>query len=286
MKINQISPDEHVFTKVLAHIPKPPKTLYYIGNLPQKRLPTLAIVGTRRPSTYGVEVTSRFAYEIAKKGVVIVSGLALGVDAIAHKAAMEAKGVTMAVLPCGLPKIAPATNRNIAENMVKSGGALLSEYSSEVVASWKSNMLERNRLVSGLADGLLITEASARSGTLNTARHALEQGKEVFVVPGNITSPLSAGCNALIKQGALPVTEVADILNVIAPDLVTPQAVLALGDTPLESDIIALLNSGVRDGEALQVSLAVTTAELNGALTMLELNGAIRGLGANQWTLR
>lgn len=286
MKINQISPDEHVFTKVLAHIPKPPKTLYYIGNLPQKRLPTLAIVGTRRPSTYGVEVTSRFAYEIAKKGVVIVSGLALGVDAIAHKAAMEAKGVTMAVLPCGLPKIAPATNRNIAENMVKSGGALLSEYSSEVVASWKSNMLERNRLVSGLADGLLITEASARSGTLNTARHALEQGKEVFVVPGNITSPLSAGCNALIKQGALPVTEVADILNVIAPDLVTPQAVLALGDTPLESDIIALLNSGVRDGEALQVSLAVTTAELNGALTMLELNGAIRGLGANQWTLK
>lgn len=286
MKINQISPDEHVFTKVLAHIPKPPKTLYYIGNLPQKRLPTLAIVGTRRPSTYGVEVTSRFAYEIAKKGVVIVSGLALGVDAIAHKAAMEAKGVTMAILPCGLPKIAPATNRNIAENMVKSGGALLSEYSSEVVASWKSNMLERNRLVSGLADGLLITEASARSGTLNTARHALEQGKEVFVIPGNITSPLSAGCNALIKQGALPVTEFADILNVIAPDLVTPQAVLALGDTPLESDIIALLNSGVRDGEALQVSLAVTTAELNGALTMLELNGAIRGLGANQWTLR
>lgn len=286
MKINQISPDEHVFTKVLAHIPKPPKTLYYIGNLPQKRLPTLAIVGTRRPSTYGVEVTSRFAYEIAKKGVVIVSGLALGVDAIAHKAAMEAKGVTMAVLPCGLPKIAPATNRNIAENMVKSGGALLSEYGSEVVASWKSNMLERNRLVSGLADGLLITEASARSGTLNTARHALEQGKEVFVIPGNITSPLSAGCNALIKQGALPVTEFADILNVIAPDLVTPQAVLALGDTPLESDIIALLNSGVRDGEALQVSLAVTTAELNGALTMLELNGAIRGLGANQWTLR
>ncbi len=286
MKINQTLPDKHSFLQVTAHIPNPPKTLYYIGTLPEKRIPTIAIVGTRKPTTYGTEVTNRLTHDLAAKGVVVVSGLALGVDALAHKAALDAKGVTIAVLPCGLNKIAPATNRGLAISILKKGGALVSEYPDTEVISWKSNMHQRNRIVSGLSDAILITEASARSGTLNTAAHALAQGKTVFVVPGNITSPSSAGCNALLKQGATPVTEAADVLQVIAPHLITAQNILALGSNPLESKIIKLLNDGLRDGEQIQRELSLSTSEFNTALTMLELSGAIRPLGANQWALR
>lgn len=286
MKINEIIPDKHKFLQITAHIPNPPKKLYYIGELPAKRVPTIAIVGTRKPTSYGVEVTTRLASELAGKGVVVVSGLALGTDALAHKAALSAKGVTVAVLPCGLNTIAPRSNRQLAIDIISHGGALVSEYHVDDEVAWKSNMHARNRIVSGLSDAILITEASARSGTLNTAAHALAQGKTVFVVPGNITSPSSAGCNALLKQGATPVTETSDILQVIAPDLVSPQATLALGNNPIESKIITLLDSGVRDGEQIQRELGLVTGEFNTALTMLELSGTIRALGANQWTLR
>ena len=286
MKINKISPDKSPFLQITVNIPKPPKILFYIGELPGTRVPAIAVVGTRKPTSYGVEVTSQLAGELASKGVVIVSGLALGTDALAHKAALSAGGVTMAVLPCGLDTIVPRTNRDLAINILEHGGALLSEYPPNSTASYKSNMLERNRIVSGLSDGILITEAGARSGTLNTASHALAQGKDVFVVPGNITSPMSAGCNALIKQGATPVTCAADILQVIAPSLLTKQPALAMGASPLEAHIIELLNSGLRDGDQIQNQLRVTTPELNSALTMLELSGTVRALGANQWTLR
>lgn len=286
MKINETTPLKHKYLQITAGIPNPPKSLFYIGELPTKRVPTIAIVGTRHPSTYGTEVTNRLAGDLAAKGVVIASGLALGVDALAHKAALATKGVTIAVLPCGLNTIAPKTNRGLAIDIVTNGGALMSEYAPGAEVSWKSNMLQRNRLVSGLSDAILITEANARSGTLNTAAHALAQGKTVFVVPGNITSPLSAGCNNLLKQGATPVTEAADILQVIAPDLVAPQATLALGSTPLESQIISLLNDGLRDGDEIRHHTKTEVGEFNSALTMLELAGTIRPLGANQWSLR
>ena len=168
----------------------------------------------------------------------------------------------------------------------------MSEHSTDdtepyILGRW--SFLERNRLVSGLADAVLITEASARSGTLNTAAHALTQGKDVFVVPGNITSPQSAGCNALIKQGATPVTSLDDILSVVAPesmpDARTDQTKLPLGSTPAETAIIEQLAQGIRDGDQLQKTTQLPATEFNTALTMLELTGAIRSLGANQWTL-
>lgn len=161
----------------------------------------------------------------------------------------------------------------------------MSEYDLDVgVRPYR--LLERNRIVSGISDAIIITEAASRSGTLNTAAHALEQGKEVFVVPGNITSPLSSGCNALLKQGATPVTCAEDVLEVIAPDLLKAQAVIPLGSNELESSIISLIQSGTRDGDALLGQLSISVGELNQALTMLELAGTVRSLGANQWTLR
>ena len=284
MKINRISPESSEFLQILTSIAVVPKKLYYIGTLPASRTPAVAIVGTRKPSLYGKEVTHTLSYELAKRGITIISGLALGVDGIAHKAALEARGTTIAVLANGLPAIYPATHRQLANDIISANGAILTEYEPETSAR-PYQFLHRNRIVSGLSDAIIITEASARSGTLNTAMHALEQGKEVFVVPGNITSPLSAGCNALLKQGAHVVTKAEDVLEIIAPDLLQPQTQLALGDTPAETSILQLIQSGVRDGETLQQQSNLTASKFSTTLTMLELNGSIRALGGNQWTL-
>lgn len=285
MKINQISPQDNKFLQITGNIPLMPKRLYYIGNLPTERCPTVAIVGTRKPTAYGAEVTTQLATDLARRGVIIVSGLALGTDAIAHRATLDAGGTTLAVLANGLSKITPMTNRQLGENIIASSGAILSEYEPNE-PPYLVRFLERNRIVSGISDAILITEASSRSGTLNTARHALEQGKTVFVVPGNITSPLSAGCNSLLKQGATPVTCVEDILEIIAPDLLRPQAQLALGDNPLQTKVIQLLQSGVRDGDELQKQSGAVAGDFASELTMMEINGTVRSLGANQWTLR
>ena len=163
---------------------------------------------------------------------------------------------------------------------------MITEYTSDDEISYQSNFLERNRIVAGLADAVLITEAAARSGTLNTAAHALAQGKEVFVVPGNITSPMSSGCNALIKQGAHVALSADDIIQVIAPELLRQQSTLPLGSTPAEIAILQQLKDGVRDGDEIQRNTELSAVEITTALTMLELSGAIHGLGANQWTLR
>lgn len=262
-----------------------PKKLYYMGTLPVERRPTIAIVGTRKPTAYGTEVTTRLATDLARKGIVIVSGMALGVDGIAHRAAMEAGGTTIAVQGNGLARLYPRTHEQLGNTIIASGGAIISEYEPDVPAR-DYHFLQRNRIVSGLSDGVLITEASVRSGTLNTARHALEQGKDVFVVPGNITSPQSAGCNQLLRQGAIPVTSADDIIDVIAPGLLEPQAKLALGDNPLQVTIITHLQAGVRDGDELQRLSGADAQTFASELTMMEIDGLIRGLGANQWTVR
>lgn len=284
MKINSLSPQSNNFLQIITTIALVPKKLYFIGNLPTERRPTVAIVGTRKPSTYGKEVTYKIAYELAKRGVVIVSGLALGVDAIAHRAALDAGGTTIAVLANGLPAIQPATNRQIGEDIVAKGGAIITEYPPDTDAR-VHHFLARNRIVSGLSDATIITEAAAKSGTLNTAGHTLEQGRELCVVPGNITSPLSAGCNHLLKQGAHPITSAQDILEIIAPDLLQPQTQLALGDNPLQTQILQLIQSGTRDGDELQRLTKLPVSTFSTELTMLELNGMIRSLGGNQWTV-
>lgn len=285
IKINRISPQTHKYLKGLEDIYKAPDKLYYLGELPSERMPTVAIVGTRKPSSYGREVTERLAYDLAARGVVIVSGLALGVDAIAHKAALEASGRTIVVQANGLDKIYPATNRQLADHILASGGAIVSEYEPGT-SPMQYRFLERNRIVSGLADAVVITEAASRSGTLNTAARALEQGKELFVVPGNITSPLSAGCNSLLQQGAAPALSANDILQAIAPATTSEQSALPLGTNTEETKIIELLSSGVRDGDELQNRSDIDTSLFSQTLTMMEINGIIRPLGANQWTLR
>lgn len=285
MKINKISPQDSKYLQIIANIAKCPQKLYFIGKVPSTRIVTVAIVGSRKPTSYGEETTYRLAYELAKRGIVVVSGLAYGVDSIAHRATLEAGGLTLAVLAGGLDDIYPASHRKLASKIVDQGGALISEYPvGTEPKGWR--FLERNRLISGLADAVILTEATEKSGTMSTVMHALDQGKNVFVVPGNITSPLSIGCNRLIKQGAHPITCVEDVLEIIAPDLLRPQAILPLGDSKLETDIIRILQAGVRDGEEIQLQSGANSSDFSITLTNMEISGTIRALGGNRWTLR
>lgn len=285
MKINSISPLKHKYLQIIDTIAKKPERLYFIGDLPSDRVTSVAIVGSRKPTPYGREVTYQLSYDLAKYGVIIISGLALGVDGIAHRAALEAGGKTIAVLANGVDTIYPASHRDLGHQIINSGGAILSEYEPGTLAR-DFQFLERNRIISGLSDAVIVTEAAARSGTLSTVAHALEQGREVFVVPGNITSPLSAGCNALIKQGAQPVTCAEDVIEIIAPNLLKAQQTLPLGNTPLESKIIGLIQSGVRSGDELLAITNISASEFSQTLTIMEISGSIRALGGNQWTLR
>lgn len=285
MKINKISPPEHPYTEELQYHPNPPSKLFYRGELPSSRTPTVAIVGTRKPTIYGREIAKKIANEVASRGGIVVSGMALGIDGIAHNAAIEAGGITLAVLANGVDKLYPTSHRGLGEKILKTGGAILSEYEPGIPAL-PYRFLERNRIVSGLADAVVVVEAAARSGTLSTASHALNQGKEVFAVPGNITSPLSAGCNKLIKQGAQPLTEVQDLIDFLFPKQQTSKQISLLkGDTPAENKILELLASGVSNGEELLKKSGLNPSNFNQSITMLEIKDLISG-DANNWNLK
>ena len=284
MKINTISPEKQSYLQIVSAIAKPPKKLHFIGKLPENRVETVAIVGTRKPTAYGKEVAHQLAYDLAKHGVIVISGLALGIDSIAHRAALEANGTTLAVLANGVDKPYPTSHTNLAREILKSGGALISEYEPGT-PPLPHQFLARNRIVSGLADAVIVVEAAQRSGTLSTVNHALEQGKDVFAVPGNITSPLSAGCNALIKQGAQPITSADDVLQILKPQFKKEHSQIFV-DTPTEQTILDLLQQGVRDGDELLEKSELNASEFNQTLSMLEIKGIVRALGANQWTVK
>jgi DNA processing protein len=287
MKIHKMSLSTSDVPEKLRNIPQPPKGLFVLGAdidaLLQK--PCVTIIGSRKVSAYGKTVTLNLAGELAKAGVVVISGLAIGVDGLAHKAALDAGGLTVAVLPTGLDRIYPATHHDLARQIVDRGGALVTEY-PDGTQTYKMHFIERNRIASGLGDALLVTEAAEKSGTLHTANFALEQGKPVLAVPGNITSPTSAGTNNLIKTGATPVTGVKDILHAlgIEPVLTNKQAPRS-GD-PQEQILLDLLFSGVDDGAALLSQSGLELRSFNQSLTMLEIRGQIRPLGGNRWGLQ
>lgn len=309
LKNNEIRPQEADFTEVLDTIALTPKKLYFYGKMPENRLKlgtkrtyerpkSLAIVGTRRPTKYGEEIAYKLAFEAAKRGAVVVSGLAYGIDSVAHRGALDAGGVTVAVLGTPIDEIYPRTHVGLAERIIEMGGCVMSEVPAgtetgeEYVPGrryyQKTCFLERNRIISGLADIVVIPEAAERSGSLNTAAHALEQGREVFAVPGDIGRPLSRGCNRLIKQGATPYLEPEDVLNLLFPSQrrrKSAQAELLFGDTEIETSLLRVLAAGVRDGEEILSRGEVSTRDFNQAMTMLEIKGRVKALGANQWML-
>lgn len=246
--------------------------------------PSIAVVGSRKVSAYGKIVTTQLTEGLAKAGLVIISGLALGVDSLSHKAALDGGGLTIAVLPCGLDRIYPATHRMLARRILEQGGALITEY-PEGTGVYPSNFIARNRIASGLADAVLITEAAEKSGSLHTARFALEQGKDVLAVPGNITSPTSVGTNNLIKSGANPVTCVDDVLYAMGLAPISTKREAPRGQDPDEQLLLDLLFAGVSDGHELLAKSGLEVSHFNQTLTMLEIRGLIRPLGNNSWSL-
>jgi DNA processing protein len=284
VQVKKVSLNAHGYPAILSHISGAPKELFVAGEFETlMALPRVAIVGSRRVTPYGKSVTARLAADLARQGIVIISGLALGVDAVAHRAAVEAGGLTLAVLPGPVEQIYPSSHAALAKQIVESGGALASEFPDGTPA-FRWNFISRNRIVSALCDALLITEAAEKSGTLHTAKFALEQGKDVLAVPGNITSELSKGTNNLIKSGAAPVTSVDDILLVLH---LKPQVIARRikGETESEQLLIDLLAKEIRDGSELLIKSKLDVGEFNQTLTMLEISGKVRSLGANQWSL-
>ncbi len=290
-KINRITPLETKFTEVLDTIALKPKTLYFYGKIPKNVSKTVAIVGSRHNTKYGEEVAYKIAYDLAKHGVIIISGLAYGIDSIAHRGCLDAGGKTVAVLGTPIDKIYPRAHESLAKEILDNDGAILSEYGPGEDCYPNTNaFLCRNRIISGLSDVIVIVEAAEKSGSLNTAAHALNQGKEVFAVPGNINNPYSRGCNKLIKQGAFPYIEPKDILELLFPEeyLKKHKKLLKanlIGDSEVETLILQALAKGFRSGEEIMNETHLPPELFNEATTTLEIKSRIRALGMNNWSL-
>jgi DNA processing protein len=286
MKVNSLKLNDPCYPSVLKNIANSPKQLFWTGTNPDSwlDLPRVAIVGSRKISPYGTQVTHKFASELAQAGVVIISGLAFGVDAAAHHAALEAGGTAVVILPTPLDKISPVSNQQLARRILDQHGTLISEYPNgdEVHVS---NFIARNRIVSGLADIVLITEAAVNSGSLHTARFALEQGKTVMAVPGNITSPVSEGCNNLIKSGAVPVTTAEDVFFALKINPAKQKQSRAFHGSPEEEKVLQLISEGITVQEDLALTADIDGAAIGSVLTMLEINGHIRPMGGGTWTM-
>ncbi|MBQ3271182.1 DNA-processing protein DprA [Candidatus Saccharibacteria bacterium] len=297
MEIKQISPLEHNFTEVLKRLVLIPKTLYYYGKFPVLRQKTVAIVGARRNTQYGYEIAYKAAYEAARAGAVIVSGLAYGVDSIAHRAALDAGGVTIGILGTPIDQIYPAAHKKLAQEIVEKGGAIVSEYGQKDLAvggkEMRARFLARNRIIAGLSDAVLVAEAADRSGTLNTAMHALDCGVELLAVPGDITRLTSVGCNRLIKQGAIPYTEPDDLLDLLFPERIVKRhskkllnKLLLKAETEIERAILREIFDGAQDGDEISKKLGLSASEFAQVVTMLEIKGLVVSLGMNKWMVR
>lgn len=283
--VTLLTRDDPGYPARLRQIAGAPPVLYVKGALTPADDLALGIVGTRRATAYGREVTMRLAGELAAAGLTIVSGLAKGVDACAHDAALRAGGRTIAFLGSGVDVIYPAEHRALAARIANGGqGALVSEYHLGTTPD-APNFPARNRLISGMSLGVLVTEAPLRSGALITTDFAAEQGRDVFAVPGSILSPNSAGPNELLKEGARPVTCAEDILEEL--NLVRQEAQAetrrALPENDDERAVLRMLGDGPTHVNDLSQSSGLPVAALGSLLMMLELKGMVRQLGVGQY---
>ena len=277
------SPDHPVYLKEIAN---PPALLYVRGQLRRDDEWAVAVVGTRRLTAYGRQVTCEIVRGLVRSKVTIVSGLARGIDSVAHKEAIECGGRTLAVLGCGPDIIYPAENRAVAHRIIDGQGALISDYPLGTQPDAK-NFPPRNRIISGLSLGVIVIEAGQRSGALITAKFALEQDREVFAVPGNINSPASKGTNKLIQQGAKLVRRVDDILEELNLTMVPEHSALQMV-MPETAEEVAIL--GHLSHQPLHIDELTRLAELpsgmvSSTLSMMELKGMVQQVGGMNFVL-
>jgi DNA processing protein len=278
--------NSEAYPSYLREIDGAPPLVYVHGSLEEIDRWAVAVVGTRRLTSYGRQVTQELVTGLVLNGVTIVSGLARGIDAIAHKSALDHGGRTIAVLGSGPDCIYPPENRSLARQIVNGRGAVISEYGMGVQPEAK-NFPPRNRIISGLSLGVIVVEAGDRSGAGITARFALEQGRDVFAVPGNIYSPASVGTNRLIQQGAKLVIGVDDVLEELNLAMVLEHSAvqLALPETEDESAIFANLSAQPVHVDDLSRSTGLSSSVVSSTLTLMELKGMVRQVGGMNYVV-
>lgn len=269
----------------LRNIHDPPPVLYLKGELTPEDDWAVAVVGTRRASVYGKEAARQLATDLVRNGVTVVSGLAAGIDSVAHQAALDSGGRTIAVLGSGVDVVYPEQNQRLADQIARQG-ALVSEYPLGTRPE-RSNFPPRNRIISGLALGVIVAEAGARSGALITADFAAEQGRDVFAVPGSIFQRSCEGANRLIQDGARPVLSVADVLEELNLAQISQQAEVraVVPTTPSEQAVLALLSGEPVHVDELGRTTEMPAATVAGVLALLELKGLARQVGGMSYVL-
>lgn len=274
------------YPKRLLEIYNSPPTLYMKGTIEPSDSWAVAIVGTRRLTSYGRQVTRELAAGLARNGVTIVSGLARGIDALAHQTAVDVGGRTIAVLGSGIDFIYPPENRQLAAQIIDGHGAVVTEYAMGV-APERKNFPPRNRIISGLSLGTIVIEAAARSGALITTNFAMEQGREVFAVPGPITSASSKGCNRLIQQGAKLVSCVEDVLEELNLSAAPQQQAMqmTLPESAEEAVLLAHLSAEPIHIDELSRKVKLPASMVSGTLTMMELKGMVQQTGRMMYVL-
>lgn len=285
-KVSALVFSDKDYPQLLKEIPDPPGLLYYKGKIKPEDQVSLAVVGSRKYTSYGREATEKLVEPLAQNGLTIVSGLALGIDAIAHQAALQVKGRTIGVLGCGLDQVYPVANIRLADRIIAAGGAIVSEYPLGMPAL-KQNFPVRNRIIAGLSLGTLVTECAQDSGSLLTAKSALEYNREVFAVPGDIFRENSFGPHQLIRLGAKLVTSYQDILEELSLEekyrQTRAQAVLA--DTEEEGILLELLKEP-KAIDQLVAKSAMSAATINATLIQLEMKGKVRNLGGTRYIVK
>ena len=277
--------DDDVYPALLRQLPDRPLLLYVRGQLNVNDAKCLAVVGTRKASKYGWDIANQLAAQVAGQGIVIVSGLAQGIDAAAHRGALQAGGTTIALVGAGVDSIYPRENKSLASE-IEANGAIVSEMPLGTKPLAK-NFPQRNRLISGMSLGVLVAEAPERSGALNTVSHALEQGREVFAVPHNVFSLTGRGCNHLIQEGAKLVADARDILEELdvshfkAEARATTERAQPANDT--EDAILKQLSADPIHVDLIVRRTQLPTAAVTSALTMLELKGLAESAGPMQY---
>lgn len=281
--ISVLTWDDELYPPRLKEIEQPPPVLYARGEITLDDHYAVAIVGTRRVTPYGRQIAEDLAAFLAGQGITVVSGLARGVDAVAHSAALKAGGRTIAVLGSGVDKIYPPEHLQIAEKMMKQG-AVVSDYAVGTPPE-SANFPPRNRIIAGLSLAVVLVEAGEASGALITADFATEQGREVFAVPGSIHSPASRGTNRLIRSGARPLVAVDEVLEALNLDVVARQEAVSesLPEDPTEARLLQLLGGEPLHIDELRARCGLPAAEVGASLAMLELKGRARQVGGMQY---
>ncbi|NLM42477.1 MAG: DNA-protecting protein DprA [Clostridiales bacterium] len=270
--------DDKEYPENLKHIYDPPPVLYVKGNIDKIDDNAIAIVGSRKATDYGLKVAKRLGMELAEAGITVVSGMAIGIDSAAHRGALKAGGRTIAVFACGLNHIYPKSGYSLAKEILKNG-AIISEYPLGIKAA-PNNFPARNRIISGISKGVVIVEASEKSGSLITADFALEQGRDVFAVPGNIEAPNSKGTNSLIKNGAKLVTCVDDILEEYG--LHKSNRVISNDMIYLDEIDEAILELLEESGKSMDEIISILDFEISviiSKIIQLEIHGIIKEVG-------